>query len=99
MPQCIYSSLLTYLLLVPNLDIHQLQLIIDKYILYITDPPERVSINTSSNVKEVYLRKGFGENIFNASAESYSAINCSSVMITWSSSKIGNVLSCHSKGK
>ena len=49
--------------------------------------------------KEVILSKGFGEHVIEASAESYTGINCSSVIITWESSQSGNVTSCQAKGK
>ena len=49
--------------------------------------------------EKVDLKKGFGQYIFEASAESYSDISCNSVMITWISSTKGKIQSCQAEGK
>ena len=60
----------------------------------------QVEINATTGVEEkVDLEKGFGEYIFEASAEPYAAIACSSVMITWVSPTEGNLKSCQAAGK
>ena len=65
---------------------------------YLTDPPAQVKLTTG--VKEnLNLKKGFGEQTFEASAEPYAAITCSSVKITWVSSTKGNLRSCQATGK
>ena len=67
---------------------------------YLTDPPAEVKLTTPGGVKENFvLKKGFGEYIFDASAEPYAAITCSSVNITWVSPTKGNLRSCLSGGK
>ena len=64
------------------------------------DPPTEVNINTPSDVdKKVILTKGFKKYVFEASAESYTVINCNSVIITWVSSTKGTIKTCEAKGK
>ena len=59
-----------------------------------------MNITTPRGVKEtVDLKKGFGKYIFKASAESYAAITCNSVMITWVSQLKGDPKTCQAKGK
>ena len=69
-------------------------------LLYFTDPPPEVKITTPIGIDAyVNLNKGFGKYVFEASAEPYTAINCSSVMVIWSSPTKENVDSCQGEGK
>ena len=65
----------------------------------LTDPPREVKFTTPTGVEIINLHKGFGEHVLNISAESYSEISCSSVIITWESPTQGNILSCQAAGK
>ena len=66
----------------------------------LTDPPLEVNITIVNEVEEtVPLERGFGKYIFNASAEPYSRVTCSGVVITWVSSTMGNRKTCKAKGK
>ena len=59
-----------------------------------------MKITTPGNVEEkVTLMKGFKEYIFEASAQPYAAISCSSVMVTWVSQTKENLKSCQAEGK
>ena len=81
------------------MDIELCSLLIHMF-FYLTDPPAEMKLNTPSGVKENFvLKKGFGEHIFDVSAEPNAAITCSSVKITWVSSAKGNLMSCPSEGK
>ena len=66
--------------------------------LDLIDPPAEVKITTTTGLGIINLKKGFSSHMFEASAESYPAIACNNVMITWVSSTRGNVQSCQVKG-
>ena len=69
------------------------------FVLYLIDPPMEVKIRTQNSSDVVNLRKDFGEHVLESSADSYTALSCSSVSITWVSPTKGYILSCTPKGK
>ena len=85
-------------LCVPNLDRKQAHLSTDIYV-FLTDPPAVVNITVSIDVEEVNLNQSFREYTFEASAEPYAGISCSSVVITWTSPTKGIFKSCKAEGK
>ena len=72
----------------------------DMFFLLFIDPPTEVRMTTPSEIEnKVKIKRGFGEYLLEASAESYTAFSCSSVMITWVSSRNGIIMFCQAKGK
>ena len=67
--------------------------------IYVIDPPAEVNMTTPIDSASVNLTKGFGEHIFEASAESSTAITCKSIMITWLSQTRGNISIHQEEGK
>ena len=66
---------------------------------FLTDPPAEVILNTSDSLKSVNVTEGFGDYVFEASAESYRDFTCNSAEIVWVSPAKGRLQSCHAKGK
>ena len=68
-------------------------------VLYLTDAPTDIKITTPNGDGTVHLWPGFVKHVFQASAKSYTAIECSSVAIIWMSSIEGKLKSCSIAGK
>ena len=63
------------------------------------DPATKVKITLPSGAgAQLNLKEGFGEYVFEALAEPFTAIDYNSFNITWVSSKTGDVKTCQAKG-